>query len=785
MDRAPLVPIAIALAVGTASVLPLNGEQRVLVVLAFFALCFWSISTKNATGALRVGIGLALASGAASAYLHTVTTQNFTQRQTQRYTGTVVSCTEAASLGVDCAIALQNGPTVLAYFAHAPPKIATRVLMRGRFSPFDGPRNPGEPDQRLIQRERGYDGTLDGATILQDLGSAPLSFDVAIARAHAYASQRLRQYLGEPFASILAGELWGERASLPADLRSEFQDSGTVHILVTAGLHIGVIALFTLSVLQWAQVPRAMSCAGTAIIVWSYVAFSGGHLPAMRAGVMISVALLARALGYRALSWNALAAAAIAVLLYAPQSLLSASFAMSFSCVGAILLVGPSIEAFLKRAQGLPGAAREALTLTIATQIGVWPLTAATFLLFSPYAVLANVAIVPAVGFTMMLGIAQIALADIAPLAHACANLNAWLLQWMVEVVRVTSELPGAHIITTPAPLYAIVFYDAALVLAVWLFEQGALTAACAVLFLSIMTVIDPPRAIAHNLQITMLDVGQADAIVIRTPAGHALLIDAGGRLERGPQNAGSSVAEHVGETIVIPYLIRNGIHHLNAILLSHPHGDHAGGVAPVLRRLAADEFADTGQQYGGFAYRDAISVAHANSTPLVYPRAGAVWRTNDGVTLSFLGPQIPFIAGSRSDINNNSLVFMLQYKSFRMLFTGDAGAEAEQRILVQGTDLHADVLKVGHHGSAYSSTLEFIRAVHPKYALISVGRRNLFGHPAPSTLANLERIGANIYRTDKDGATTISIGDASTPIQNVKTMEPRRSQEAWLLQAL
>ncbi len=110
-----------------------------------------------------------------------------------------------------------------------------------------------------------------------------------------------------------------------------------------------------------------------------------------------------------------------------------------------------------------------------------------------------------------------------------------------------------------------------------------------------------------------------------------------------------------------------------------------------------------------------------------------------------------------RNDINNNSLVFRVEYGHFRMLFTGDAGAEAEARILASGVDLRADVLKVGHHGSAYSSTPAFIRAVSPRYAVISVGRNNLFGHPATSTLETLERAGAHVYRTDEHGAVTIS----------------------------
>jgi competence protein ComEC len=134
------------------------------------------------------------------------------------------------------------------------------------------------------------------------------------------------------------------------------------------------------------------------------------------------------------------------------------------------------------------------------------------------------------------------------------------------------------------------------------------------------------------------------------------------------------------------------------------------------------------------------------------------VWRTEDGVTLTFIGPSLPFIE-SDNTINDNSIAFILQYKHFRMLFTGDAGVAAEQRFLNERIDLHADVLKVGHHGSPYSSSPQFIAAVHPRYAIISVGRHKMFGHPAPSTIETLQRFGSQIYRTDENGAVTVTTG--------------------------
>ena len=214
-----------------------------------------------------------------------------------------------------------------------------------------------------------------------------------------------------------------------------------------------------------------------------------------------------------------------------------------------------------------------------------------------------------------------------------------------------------------------------------------------------------------------------------------------------------------------MPFLRRAGVHHIDALILSHPHGDHVGAAAPVLRDgFSVGELADSGQQYAGYAWRDALATARGDHVPIVYPRASMVWRTDDGVTLTFIGPSLPFIQ-SNNTINDNSIAFVLQYRRFRMLFTGDAGVAAEQRFLHEGIYLHAEVLKVGHHGSAYSSSPAFIAAVHPKYAIISVGRHNMFGHPAPSTIETLQRFGARVYRTDQDAAVFVTSDGAAVGI--------------------
>jgi competence protein ComEC len=671
--------------------------------------------------------------------------------RTQRYLGTVVDTT-----GQDAVIGIDSGPRILAALPTPLPPIGSHVVLVGRLTDFDGPRNPGEPSERAIEHERGFDAQLQAAHVVSQTPGRDNDWRVVLARVHRWAHAQLAGRVGEPQATVLAGELWGERSELPPDLRTEFQETGTVHVLVTAGLHLGAVVALVVAALTLCAFPRVATCAIAAGAAWAFVVWSGGQLPSVRAACMATAILAARACGRASMSWNALALAGIAIAVARPASVATASFALSFSCVAAIFATASPIEHWIEPRVALPERVREALVLSIATQIGTWPLGAAVFLQFSPYAILANVAVVPCVAITMGLATLQLAFAWVDPIAQSFANLDAWLLEWMLGVVRTVASAPFSTLSMTPSPVWCIGLYDASVLMAPLLARRGSAAGAVVLVIAAATFILWPPRSPNVNLRITMLDVGQADAIVIQTPRGHAIVVDAGGRLERGGPS-GDSLAERVGERTVVPFLLRQGIHRIDILAISHPHGDHAGGAAPILRRLRVDRLIDSGQTYGGHACRDAIETAHTVRTPVLLPRAGGTWSTDDGVRIQFIGPSFPLIANTRNDINENSLSFVLRYGSFCMVFTGDAGATAEQRFLHQSIDLRCQILKVGHHGSAYSSTPAFLAAVRPRYALISVGRHNLFGHPSPSTIAALRAAGASIDRTDQDGAISVT----------------------------
>jgi len=709
-----------------------------IVVLAC-TVAYGSHYLKRKARATVVAILIAFSAGVAFSALRGHPATIASERATARYTATVTGDASSTLLAID------GIGTVRATLRERVVP-GERVVVRGRLEPFDEPRNPGEPSLREIERDDGFAGRLASAHVLARAPPEQSDVRAWAARLRAAAARRIRAVIPEPSATILAGALWGERGSLPEDLHDAFQATGTVHVLVTAGLHLGIVAALVAFLLSGLGLHRVAACAAALALIVGYAWFTGAHLPSERAATMIGTALLARACGARVTSWNGLALAALVVAFLWPAAVGSASFALSFSCVAAIVLFAEPIAARL-HAWPVHERVREALALTCATQIGTWPLTAAVFSTLAPYAILANALVVPLVALVLVGGIATLALPVLAP-------LETLLLVTVESIVRTIAAFPGAHATLATPPLAAIVAYDALAIGAAVALRSGRTRLAAGVLFAACAIVALPNIVhVPHGLEITSLDVGQGDAAVIRTPHDHIILIDTGGELERPGV---VSNAEAAGARIVLAYLRRTGIRTIDLMLLTHPHGDHVGGCAPIMDALDVRLLFDSGQQYDGRAFRDCLHEATVHNVPVVRPQRGYRW-ADDGVTLDILAPSLPMLADTGDDVNENSIVAMLHYNDFRELFMGDAGESSEARLLTTGTELQADVLKVGHHGSQYASTPPFIAAVHPQIAIISVGRHNTFGHPALSTLETLTAAGATVYRTDRCGALTIS----------------------------
>ncbi len=259
-------------------------------------------------------------------------------------------------------------------------------------------------------------------------------------------------------------------------------------------------------------------------------------------------------------------------------------------------------------------------------------------------------------------------------------------------------------------------------------------------------------QAATGALEITVLDVGQGDAIVARSPGGRCALVDAG--------PAGDSW--DAGKAIVLPALTALGCHRLDLAVVTHPHADHLGGMAAVLEAMPAAEVWDAGQSDDSRVYGVLLTAVLAAGTPLAVPRPG-VLKSIDSVRWDILGPDRHLLAGTRSDPNNNSLVVRLAYGTVRVLLAADLEAAGEVQLLGRGPPaaLRADILKAPHHGSRFGTSPAFLAAVRPRASIVSVGRDNRFGHPDPATLARLARYGP-VFRTDSLGAVRIHVEPAT-----------------------
>ena len=248
------------------------------------------------------------------------------------------------------------------------------------------------------------------------------------------------------------------------------------------------------------------------------------------------------------------------------------------------------------------------------------------------------------------------------------------------------------------------------------------------------------------TLDLTFLDVGEGLCIVMRTPQGKTMVMDCGASSWR---NAGT-----VGTKLVAPYLQSQGVDTIDAVVLSHPHSDHDSGLAGLLEVEPARLVIDIGVKEQSGYYRRFLRTVKATRAAYRIAKRGQTIDMGGGVVAQVLSPDP---RRKYEDLNDDSIVLRVTYKRAAFLLAADAQTEAEHELLKAHTHLRAQVLQVGHHGSASATSSEWLAAVRPQVAVISCGRRNEYGHPSAEVIRRLSAAGVRIYRTDKDGAVTIS----------------------------
>ena len=251
----------------------------------------------------------------------------------------------------------------------------------------------------------------------------------------------------------------------------------------------------------------------------------------------------------------------------------------------------------------------------------------------------------------------------------------------------------------------------------------------------------------AGTLTVDVLSVGQGDAIILQSPAGKTVLIDAG-----------------TGKKDVVPMLRARGIDRIDLAIASHAHADHIGGMDEVLEALPVRVYVDQSMAHTTATYKKVMALVESTGAAYKPGDRGVAFNLDDGIRLELLAPAEPKLRGTRSDFNSNSVVVRVTKGDQCMLFTGDAEEPTEAMLLQKGLE-PCDVLKVAHHGSGHSSTQRFLDALQPRYAIISCGKDNKYKHPYPETLERLERAGAKVYRTDTQGTIRVMMDGKSLRI--------------------
>jgi competence protein ComEC len=528
----------------------------------------------------------------------------------------------------------------------------------------------------------------------------------------------------------------GDRTGVDRETSEAFRVAGTYHVLALSGAQVALLAALVAAVCRSAGCSAGLTFVLVAAALGGYAAFVGGDVPVVRATVMALAVLLARFLDLEGEAANLLGLAAAALLVHTPSALGDAGFQLSFAATLGLVLLTP----VLPRLPRLPFRLEYGLAASLAAQAALVPLLAAHFHRLAPAALLLNLVAVPLSAAVLLTGFAVLALSVTAPPLAPWAGDVAWMCAHALlrsgDVVR---HAPGLDLrVATPGPA-AVLAYVAGLAFLV----AGRRRAGWTFGALGLLLVVRGPGPGGGDgrMHVTALDVGQGDCLVLRSPQGRIWLVDAGGSFGGGFD---------VGEAVVAPYFWSQGVRRLDRLLVSHAHPDHAGGVPSLLRAFAVGEAweglapaADRGYQGLDGALREARVSRRA-----VWRGFTTLW---DGVRIDVLGPPPPSARPWKTR-NDDSVVLAATYGAVTVLLTGDLESGGERSL----GPVTADVVKVPHHGSRSSSTPELVSGLGAAAALVSVGYRSRFGHPHAEVLERYGRAGIRVFRTDRDGATSL-----------------------------
>lgn len=542
-----------------------------------------------------------------------------------------------------------------------------------------------------------------------------------------------------PYDALLGSVVFGSSVSpLDYDLKENYKKVGLAHLLVASGTQVSILIGVSLAIVRFLKIQSGIGVALVSIINILFALMAGCGASIVRAAIMGEIALAGTLFNRESEIYTSLALSALLLMLFDPLIIFDLGFQLSFAATWALVYFCPILEK-----KGIPSV----ISVSLAPILATLPITLYNFNQISLAALPVNIMVVPWVELMTVIGFVSQAAGVVFLPAAQVLNLSLLLMLKLLNgIVYTFAGLPLACIYLKQIWFPFLVVYYAALVIAaenlrgrqMFKFNKENLVL-LALLFAALFVwnaALNPEIALAQNeLSISVIDVGQGDAIFVKSPVGRTMLIDA-------------------GKKTAIKWLRKQGVNKLDVVVLTHPHDDHLCGMPAILKEMPVGIVMDSGQPHTSKAYLEFLNIIAAKNIPYKVTRAGDAIDLGSGVTAEVLHPSEPLI--EESALNNNSIVLHLMYGDFAMLLMGDAESEGEAAILEKFGDIRTNYLKVGHHGSRTASSQEFLDAVKPKVAVISVGRKNMFHHPHAATLKRLEENGAKVYRTDESGTITI-----------------------------
>jgi competence protein ComEC len=626
--------------------------------------------------------------------------------------------------------------------------------------------NPGVLDNERALARRGTTlvGTVKSGALV-DVVARGGFIDEQTGRIRAFARRAVFSAVGswsERSAAIVAAIVIGDRTELDPGLQRRLQEAGTYHVIAISGGNIAIVAAALLGVFRLAGMlgRGAMLAAIGALLVYERIV--GGGASVDRATLMAVVYFAARAIDQRSLPLNALAFVSGCLVAVEPLSIVDPAFVLTSGATLSILLIVPLVQSWNlpREAAWIAGM----LAASIVTQVALLPVGALMFSRITFAGVALNFVAIPLMTLAQVAGMFLIPTALVsqhaASVAGYVAHLGAAGLVRSADLVQIA---PALSIRVAPPGVWAVVAYYLALVSAcltrrrLW---QGRAFATAAVLA-AVWMVAEPWAVVARRgdgqMHITFLDVGQGDAAFVRFPHGGTMLIDSGGLSQRSSFD--------IGDRVVAPVLRTNGVRRLDFMVLTHGDPDHIGGAASIVREFRPREVWE-GIPVPPF---EPLRQLHAESLAVDSKwsnvKAGDR-RQVDDVEIVILHPETPDWERQRVR-NDDSIVLDLRWRDVSVLLTGDVG-QAVERTRLTGIQASAiRVVKIPHHGSLTSSSMEFVRGLAPTIAVVSAGRANHFGHPVPAVLQRYQDTGAEVFRTDRDGAVTIETDGKSVDVHS------------------